>query len=327
MKYSFIVPVYNVAEYLEDCLQSILKQSCGDFEVILVDDGSTDSSHDVCDKYCQKDSRVKCVHKQNEGLTIARQTGVQAAEGKYLIFVDSDDRISENLLAEVEAVLLQQEVDLVCFSYYLSTPDADTAVAFPFPSGFYDASDIREKVFPDLIQNPRAGYFPPSVWGKVFVREKYERTQLTNAKVSIAEDVACTVPYIYSCASMAVLNLPLYYYVRRGTSLTHGKTIFPWDAPEIVLKHIEKTIDTSQCDFQQQIDRRIVHDVFNVAVSRFYQDKSYGEIKREIAEHLRYDYYNAAIEACSFEGLSGKLMAFAMKKRLYGLMWLYAKIK
>ena len=115
MKYSFIVPVYNVAEYIEDSVHSILKQNYGDFEVILVDDGSTDGSGDLCRRYSQADSRVKCINKKNEGVTIARQTGVEAASGKYLIFVDGDDRVSENLLAEVDSVLSQQDFDITTF--------------------------------------------------------------------------------------------------------------------------------------------------------------------------------------------------------------------
>ncbi len=327
MKYSFIVPVYNVAEYIEDSVHSILKQNYGDFEVILVDDGSTDGSGDLCRRYSQADSRVKCINKKNEGVTIARQTGVEAASGKYLIFVDGDDRVSENLLAEVDSVLSQQDFDIICFGYNIFYNDSESTVPFPLPEGCYDAEAIRQKVFPDLIQNRRAGYFPPSVWGKVFVREKYKLTQLTDTNANVAEDFACTAPYIFASRSMYIIDKPLYEYRQRGTSLTKGRTVFRWDVPEIVLKHVEKHIDMSLYDFKEQLDRRNVHDVFNVAVSRFYQDKPYSEIRKEIITNLNRDYYNSAIEACSFDGLRSKLMAFAMKRRCCALMWLYSKLK
>ena len=92
--FSIIVPVYNVEKYLTKCIDSILEQTFSDFEVILVDDGSTDNCGIICDQYVEKDDRIQVIHKKNEGLVCARKTGISKASGQYILNVDSDDYIS-----------------------------------------------------------------------------------------------------------------------------------------------------------------------------------------------------------------------------------------
>ena len=91
---SIIVPVYNVEPYIETCIQSLIRQTMGNIEVILVDDGSTDRSGELCDQYAEADERIRVIHKQNGGLSSARNAGISAAKGEYLLFVDSDDYVS-----------------------------------------------------------------------------------------------------------------------------------------------------------------------------------------------------------------------------------------
>ena len=105
MKISIIIPVYNVEKYLRECLDSILAQSYKDFEIILVDDGSTDSSGNICDEYSMKYENIKVLHKNNNGLSSARNAGLDIAQGEYILFIDSDDVVSpvmlETLMAHV----------------------------------------------------------------------------------------------------------------------------------------------------------------------------------------------------------------------------------
>ncbi|MFR4147327.1 MAG: glycosyltransferase family 2 protein [Mediterraneibacter gnavus] len=95
---SIIVPVYNVEPYIETCIQSLIRQTMGNIEVILVDDGSTDRSGELCDQYAEADERIRVIHKQNGGLSSARNAGISAAKGEYLLFVDSDDYVSASLV-------------------------------------------------------------------------------------------------------------------------------------------------------------------------------------------------------------------------------------
>ena len=128
MFFSVLVPVYNTSEYLAECMDSILSQSFRDFEVVLLDDGSTDNSGQLCDEYAQKDDRVRVIHKQNEGLMMTRRRGFKEAKGDYFICVDSDDYIAPNLLESVVKAIDRYEPDMVMYNFqYFS----DSGEVFP----------------------------------------------------------------------------------------------------------------------------------------------------------------------------------------------------
>lgn len=116
-KISLIVPVYNVEDYLKECLDSIINQSLKDIEIILIDDGSTDSSGLICDEYAQCDCRIKVIHKRNEGLSCARNDGIDASSSPYLMFVDGDDYLVSKFCETPYKSALKYNADLVLFSY------------------------------------------------------------------------------------------------------------------------------------------------------------------------------------------------------------------
>lgn len=134
MKYSFLVPVYNVEKYLEQCIESMLGQTYRDFEIILVDDGSTDSSGKICDEYKEKyPDIIKVIHKENEGLVSAREWGIHNANGEICLFVDSDDFIEKNLLETIDPIFVSDEsIDIVVFnlSYFDNNKKLPRKVCF-----------------------------------------------------------------------------------------------------------------------------------------------------------------------------------------------------
>lgn len=119
VKFSILIPVYQVEEFLEECIDSIKMQTFDDYEVIMIDDGSKDNSGEICDKYAAGDNRVKVIHKKNEGLLLARRDAIKMAKGEYLVFVDSDDKMEKNELQEINEVLKKYDVDIVLFNAYL----------------------------------------------------------------------------------------------------------------------------------------------------------------------------------------------------------------
>ncbi len=112
---SIVIPVYNVELYLDECVQSVLQQTYRELQIILVDDGSTDSSGKICDRYARQDKRVKVIHKPNGGLSSARNTGLDAADGEYIYFLDSDDYIEPDAIEQLIAVVLNEKADMVFF--------------------------------------------------------------------------------------------------------------------------------------------------------------------------------------------------------------------
>ena len=116
MKFSFIIPVYNVAQYLDECIKSVLRQSYKDYEIVLVDDGSTDGSEKLCDKYASEYERIRVIHQKNAGVSVSRNVGIQAAKGEYFIFIDSDDVwIGDKLGLLAEKT--KEEPDIIAFEY------------------------------------------------------------------------------------------------------------------------------------------------------------------------------------------------------------------
>ncbi|MCT8647817.1 glycosyltransferase, partial [Glaesserella parasuis] len=125
MRFSVIIPVYNVEKYIIQCLNSVVYQSFSDIEVILVNDGSKDSSGTICDEYAKNDTRIKVIHKENGGLSSARNVGLKSAVGEYILFLDSDDFwLTERFLEDIDRVIetSSNNLDMIVFpfSYYLS---------------------------------------------------------------------------------------------------------------------------------------------------------------------------------------------------------------
>lgn len=115
--FSIVVPVYNVQSYLEECVQSVLRQTFSDFEMILVDDGSTDGSGVLCDKLAERDSRIRVYHQENQGPSVARNNGLLLARGKYILFLDSDDFYPQKDFLEKVLAAGNEDTDLICFNY------------------------------------------------------------------------------------------------------------------------------------------------------------------------------------------------------------------
>jgi glycosyltransferase involved in cell wall biosynthesis len=146
LKFSIIVPIYNVEKYLCICVDSILMQTYTNFELILVDDGSPDNCGLICDEYVQKDSRVKVIHKSNGGLVSARKAGAKIATGDYVVCVDSDDWISKDHLLKISEVIHKENPEIVCFSYYETDAQSETRKKIPYREGMYTKNQTQKEI-------------------------------------------------------------------------------------------------------------------------------------------------------------------------------------
>ena len=131
-KISVIVPVYNIEHYIEECIKSILNQTFKEFELLLVDDGSTDSSLNICRGYEKKDNRIKVIHKKNGGLSDARNVGIEKACGKYICFIDGDDFIANDTLENMYNLILKNNSQIAVCNMVRYYEDEDTGVFFFF---------------------------------------------------------------------------------------------------------------------------------------------------------------------------------------------------
>jgi len=314
--FSVIVPIFGVEKYLPQCITSILSQTFQNFELILVDDGSKDSCPGICDDFAKKDSRIKVIHKENGGLVTARQSGIELARGKYVACVDGDDWISSDYLYSFAKAIEKSNADVVCSGAVWWWNDTNkNNVVFPLTSGLYDKARIEKEILPWLIEDKKGRYFPNSLWAKVFTRQMYQQQQqLIDTFVQIGEDSACVKPCIYHANKIMILSDCNYFYRQQQSSMTKKKKAFDWNGPEIIAKHFEKTIPMKEFDFQQQVYRNCVHNLFNVILSQFFQNKDYKQIKREIELELERPYYKKAIMKAEFSFASKTWFASKLLK-------------
>ena len=149
---SVVVPVYNVEKYLRRCVESLLVQGYKDCEIILVDDGSKDSSGELCDVLANENDNVKAVHKENGGLASARNYGLNYINGKYVVFVDSDDTVCENFFSFIDEHLKKNSVDILKYGYREIQNGKTIGTAIPYyDEGLYDREKIMDSVLPGAI--------------------------------------------------------------------------------------------------------------------------------------------------------------------------------
>lgn len=220
---SVIVPVYNVEMYLSQCVKSILNQTFDNFEVILVDDGSKDSSGQLCDDFAVSDSRISVIHKENGGNTSARKAGLEKAVGKYVAYVDSDDWIDSEMFRIMVSAIQASQLDMVCCQYSVECENRTIPYVMNWESGIYREEKLEQVKQNILCYKDRCDFgISPSIWGKIFVRRKLLSYQMqVPEEIKMGEDVAVTVPYILCCDNIQILNESFYHYRMNNASITH----------------------------------------------------------------------------------------------------------
>ena len=209
VKFSIIVPVYNVEKYIDQCLKSILKQTFKDYEVIIVNDGSPDNSQDIIDIYVKKDKRFKSFRKKNGGLSSARNYGVTKAKGEYLVFVDSDDDINKDLLMELNKEIELNKVDVI--KYGINIIDNENKIEIS--ELFHNITG--EEAFSKLIKESLF----VTAWSYAYRRKYWLDNEFKYAEGRIHEDYGLT-PYVVICASsVSSIDIAGYNYYIRDNSI------------------------------------------------------------------------------------------------------------
>lgn len=209
---SVIVPVYRVEQYLDVCVESIVRQTYHNLEIILVEDGSPDSCPAMCDAWARRDPRIRVVHKKNGGLSSARNAGLDVAQGEYIGFVDSDDYINENMYEILWSALSNSQKKMACC---LSSRVYDDGGEQRLP-------DSAEKTVLNVEETLDAIFFGKAgtaVWRKLYARSVYEGIRFPEGETN--EDYPLIVPTAVAADGMVFVKLPLYYYRVREGSITN----------------------------------------------------------------------------------------------------------
>ncbi len=259
MKISLIVPVYNVENYLRKCLDSALHQSWEDYEIVIVDDGSTDGSSAICQEYCHQDARIRLIRQENQGLSAAWMRGFQESAGEYITFLDSDDWIEPDYLSRMGRKA--EGADMVCCAFTREYPEYMVLQREEIPPGRYGRNRIEKEIFPQLINNGKylGRGITPHRCGKLFRRKRIEENlRWCDPHLIFGEDFNIFFPVLLDCEILEILDdrKGLYHYRQNPSSIlrSYKKDMF---AQVRSLYRILGTIGRTKAvyDFASQISR------------------------------------------------------------------------
>lgn len=209
---SIIVPIYNIERFLPCCIDSVLAQTFTDWELILVDDGSKDSSGSICDAYAAKDERIRVIHKPNGGLTSARNAGLEVASGEWIMYLDGDDWVEPDMLEGLIRRGEETGSDIVLGDFLFAYPDRDVPYRLP------DWDECKPSSLNRYITSVWT-----CVWGGIHKRSLYEEHQLQSPQgVTYCEDFHLIVRLCYFARKVANVHRPFYHYRQQGGSVMHN---------------------------------------------------------------------------------------------------------
>lgn len=271
IKFSVVLPIYNVERYLNRCIDTVINQTYKNLEIILVDDGSPDNCPQICDDLAKIDSRIKVIHKENAGLGEARNSGLDVATGDFIAFFDSDDYIDKKLFEELYKVIINENPDLIEFGHYNVDRKGNVTKTFIPSTEFqkYEGKDVLLKFLPDLIcTDPKTGKVSNllmSAWSCLYKMQllKECKFHFVSERKYISEDVYSLMELIPNVHSVYIVQKAYYFYCENDQSLTHVYNP----------KRFEKIIL-----FQQQLEILCASDI--------YSDEVRYRIKRPFLDNL-----------------------------------------
>lgn len=219
---SIIVPVYNAEKTIDRCVNSVLNQTYTDFELILLDDGSTDGSGQICDACAGKDARIRVQHKENTGVSDTRNWGISIARGEYLQFLDSDDWITPNATEIFMRTVTEQDCDMVIADFYRVIGERVSQKGDIDREGIIDRTGYAA----NMMQKP-ADFYYGVLWNKFYKRSIIEKYGIQmDTSISWCEDFLFNMEYVRHIRSAYVVKVPVYYYVKtKGSLVTQGNSM------------------------------------------------------------------------------------------------------
>lgn len=331
MKFSVIVPIYNVEKYLKKCVDSILNQTYGDFELILVDDGSPDHCPEICDDYAKKDTRVRVIHKKNAGLVAARNTGILAALGDYICYVDGDDWIAENLLETVwDKAIKKYDLDMVVYSAVRQYDDRQEEIPKSVPEGLYNKEKLYEDVYPYMMYDARkpfcTGLIFPVAWNKIFKRDFLLKHYCKEEKIRMGEDNAFVFECLYEAQRVYFCDDILYFYNQlNSSSMVHSYDATRFDNNRLLVDYIEANLKGKDDIIDNQIN---AFKAYWLIMAVFHEMKSGRNIK-DARKHVKDKLKSTEpLKGIKFKGLpkSAKLYLLLLNLHLYTAALVGAKV-
>lgn len=212
MKVSIVIPIYRAEKYIKKCIDSVLAQTYADLEIILVEDGSPDGCGAICDAYAKEDCRIRVIHKENEGVSKARNTGLSQVTGSYVQFVDSDDSLKPDMTEILVKKIQEEQADLVVCGFYEENLNYSKVSKPGDEPGIYDQKQFLE----NITKNPYSFHYGV-LWNKLFRADLLKEQISFSSDMDFGEDFIFNLHYLRYAKKIVVIEEPLYSYVRYNT--------------------------------------------------------------------------------------------------------------
>lgn len=256
---SVIVPIYNVEEYLDRCIKSIVEQTYRDLEIILVDDGSTDNCPSLCDNWEKKDARISVIHKANGGLSDARNVGIDKSRGEYIVFVDSDDYIMPKMCERLLTTLIENDADIALCNYFYDYGGKRKDHPMAILPGVYSGAEMVEVFFRQFYSEVVAA------WCKIYRRNLFFGTENVRYPLGRFFEDEYTTYLLYDISHRVVI-IPdaLYGYMQRMESITHSYSVNIFLDTIEVLQQYAKWVQNRDENIARLVEMRCYDEYFKI---------------------------------------------------------------
>lgn len=274
---SIVVPIYNVEKYIKKCVSSIIKQTYKNIEIILVNDGSTDSCYEICNEYLKVDKRIKVIHKKNGGLSDARNVGIINSKGKYITFIDSDDYVDNNYIDLLYTSIIKNDADISIVSHrvFYDTKQIDKSTGEEFCA---NSKEILEKILYD-------DGIDLSSWGKLYKIELFKNIKFPVGR--LYEDSATTYKLVDLSKKISVCSKPVYNYVIRNNSISNS----PFDEKKLDLiistKEMTDFIKEKYPELEKAANRKMMHAYLSTLSQLSMSNKKFPNEKNKIINYIK----------------------------------------
>lgn len=331
-KVSVIVPVYNVEQYLDECIESLVQQTYSNIEILLVDDGSTDNSGYKCDQWREKDQRITVFHKENEGLGFTRNYGMERANGRFVVFIDSDDYVKTDMIEKMMNEQKKCNADTVIAGWQ-GVADGKVCYLDEYPYEIYNGNDNKYKLLPRFIGSRpdcRDGLFQTAC-AKLYSLEiirKYDLRFVSEREYQ-SEDMVFQFDYFRYCKRTVVSSETPYYYRRNMMSLTKSYKAAKFQESKKMYYYMEKKLQLYQIDANEKIrlGKWLLLEIYG-ALSQEVPKKNGQTMKQSIfriKEIVNDDMINKALNEYPWKLLNIKQQCFfcMLRNKMVYLLYLY----
>lgn len=327
LKFSVIIPVYNVKNYLSECVNSVLNQTYKDFEILLIDDESTDGSSELCDKYEIEDTRVRVFHKKNQGVAAARNLGIEHTSGDYILFVDSDDWIDSKTLEHLENRLEKKRYDVIIFSYAKEYGD-NSYIKYVIEDNQLAEDELSKVVYRRLfgltnseLNHPESLEYMSTCWGKAYRKECLQNCKFENIEqIGSFEDGLFNMDVLNENSTVDYINMPLYHYRYAKNSLSSKYRPHLQSQWDTLFSIIQQKINERRLpgDYQEAFNNRIALSILGIGMNEIGNPNlRFIKFNQYICNYINTVQYRNAVSTMKLKNLplAWKTMMFCCKYR------------